>query len=87
MSAFLYSFHRGLYCLNLDDCLVESGRQLKKIASDCCGVGFKDSLGSEIHHFQCKLRWDVIMPVWRSSISTRRKLIDNQVFHLPADRN
>ena len=43
MSVFLYSFHRGLYCLNLDDCLVENGRQLKKIASDCCGVGFKDS--------------------------------------------
>lgn len=51
MSAFLYTFHRGLHCLHLDDCLVENGRQLKKVASEYCGVSFIDNFRTKIHHF------------------------------------
>ena len=44
MSAFLYALHRELFCLNVDDYEVQNGRQLKQIASECCGVSLIQSL-------------------------------------------
>lgn len=49
MSAFFYTYHRKLHCLNVDDYVVENGKQLKKIASDLCG-GIPEQDLSVIHN-------------------------------------
>ncbi|PFX18382.1 protein SDE2 homolog [Stylophora pistillata] len=49
MSAFLYTCHRKLHCLNVVDRGVANGKQLKKIASDLCG-GISEQYLSVIHN-------------------------------------
>ena len=53
MSVLLYAFNRELFCVNIDDYEVENGYQLKRIASEYCGVSdyrnvkYRDTLLTE----------------------------------------
>ena len=65
MSAFLYALHRELFCLNVDDYEVQNGRQLKQIASECCGVSL-DSI--VVHNLlpKCNKKHQILLPLLRS---------------------
>lgn len=57
MSAFFYTYHRKLHCLNVDDYVVENGKQLKKIASDLCGVSFDTKAGIALSYESITCSW------------------------------
>ena len=57
MSAFFYTYYRKLHCLNVDDYVVENGKQLKKIASDLCGVSFDTKAGIALSYESITCSW------------------------------